>query len=46
MAWFMAHWMDVVVVLLAVDRFLITVFPSNTLFASIASWLQGIAPKE
>lgn len=36
MAWLTANWMPLLVVILSVDRFLMTLFPSVTVFGYIA----------
>lgn len=41
MAWLQANWMQVVLVVLAVDRFLIQLFPDSTIFKGIQSFLSG-----
>lgn len=45
MAWFMAHWQDVVLALLAVDAALIPLFPSAGILVAIKNFLTGVAPK-
>lgn len=45
MAWIMAHYMDIAVALLAVDRVLITLFPNTTVFGAIANFLQNMGAK-
>lgn len=41
MAWLQANWMQVVILILAIDRFLIQLFPDSTIFKGIQSFLSG-----
>ena len=42
-AWITANWMSIIVVALAVDRFLLQLFPTNTLFSSVLGVLQSLS---
>lgn len=45
MAWIMAHGMQLVVALLAIDSALIPLFPNAGLLAKIKDLLSSVAPK-
>lgn len=44
-AWFMAHWQDAVLALLAIDAVLIPLFPQVGFLVSVKNFLTGFAPK-
>lgn len=43
--WLEANWMGIAIALLAVDRMLIQLFPSNTIFQSVQNFLLGVGAK-
>ncbi len=45
MQWIMANWMQLAIALLAIDRVLITLFPSVTVFGAIKTFLEGLGAK-
>jgi hypothetical protein len=45
MAWLIAHWVQVVVAILAVDAALIPLFPQVQLLVKIKDVLTSVAPK-
>lgn len=42
MAWFMAHYKDILLGLMVLDGYLIQIFPSQTIFAKIKDILMGL----
>lgn len=45
MTWFMAHWMDSLVVIMAVDLYLLKIFPDNPILNALGGILKSLQPK-
>lgn len=45
MDWLMAHWMEVLLAVLAIDKALMPLFPNVHLLVVIKDFLSGVTPK-
>jgi hypothetical protein len=46
MAWLSANWMETLVLLMAVDSYVLTIWPGNTVAVAIKNMLSGVIPKQ